>query len=208
MFHEWAKHSVCGSSVFLGWWVDYWSCVENFYTFFSKQDLISSETFPPLLSCVWSQADEFIIEAVSIGQVRRVRIGHDGRGGGCGWFLDKVQVREEGQAESQAVEFPCNRSQSWTCIQISALTHRSGSCPRLVFICADGWTAGKTTGRSSVSWCRSPTDKDFTVSFLWCFSHLLIYNLIKPLDQGFPTLFFSAEALWAVENIFLMLIFQ
>ncbi|XP_048065057.1 lipoxygenase homology domain-containing protein 1 isoform X2 [Megalobrama amblycephala] len=54
-------------------------------------------------------ADEFIIEAVSIGQVRRVRIGHDGRGGGCGWFLDKVLIREEGQAESQAVEFPCNR---------------------------------------------------------------------------------------------------
>ncbi|KAI4894673.1 hypothetical protein NFI96_015585 [Prochilodus magdalenae] len=54
-------------------------------------------------------ADEFIVEAVSIGQVRRVRIGHDGRGGGCGWFLDKVVVREEGQTESQAVEFPCNR---------------------------------------------------------------------------------------------------
>nr|XP_055024965.1 lipoxygenase homology domain-containing protein 1 isoform X1 [Misgurnus anguillicaudatus] len=54
-------------------------------------------------------ADEFIIEAVSIGRVRRVRIGHNGRGGGCGWFLDKVSIREEGQAESQAVEFPCNR---------------------------------------------------------------------------------------------------
>ncbi|KAK2899220.1 hypothetical protein Q8A67_010638 [Cirrhinus molitorella] len=54
-------------------------------------------------------ADEFIIEAVSIGRVRRVRLGHDGRGGGCGWFVDKVVVREEGQAESQAVEFPCNR---------------------------------------------------------------------------------------------------
>ncbi|KAI7798290.1 putative lipoxygenase homology domain-containing protein 1-like [Triplophysa rosa] len=54
-------------------------------------------------------ADEFIVEAVFIGTVRRVRIGHDGRGGGCGWFLDKVVIREEGQAESQAVEFPCNR---------------------------------------------------------------------------------------------------
>ncbi|KAI2661945.1 Lipoxygenase homology domain-containing protein 1 [Labeo rohita] len=41
--------------------------------------------------------------------VNKVRIGHDGRGGGCGWFLDKVVIREEGQAESQAVEFPCNR---------------------------------------------------------------------------------------------------
>ncbi|MGH0156164.1 UNVERIFIED_CONTAM: hypothetical protein FKN15_047648 [Acipenser sinensis] len=54
-------------------------------------------------------ADEFLIEAVSLKQVRRVRIGHNGRGGGCGWFLDKVVVREEGQPETQAVEFPCNR---------------------------------------------------------------------------------------------------
>uniref|UniRef100_A0A8D0DE08 Lipoxygenase homology PLAT domains 1 n=1 Tax=Sander lucioperca TaxID=283035 RepID=A0A8D0DE08_SANLU len=53
--------------------------------------------------------DEFIVEAVAIGQIRRVRIGHNGKGGGCGWFLDKVIVREEGQAEAHAVEFPCNR---------------------------------------------------------------------------------------------------
>ncbi|KAL2092882.1 hypothetical protein ACEWY4_012680 [Coilia grayii] len=56
-----------------------------------------------------ANADEFIIEAVSLGRVRRVRIGHDGRGGGCGWFLDKVLVREEGMTESEAVVFPCNR---------------------------------------------------------------------------------------------------
>uniref|UniRef100_A0A8C2ZJA1 Lipoxygenase homology PLAT domains 1 n=1 Tax=Cyclopterus lumpus TaxID=8103 RepID=A0A8C2ZJA1_CYCLU len=53
--------------------------------------------------------DEFIVEAVALGKIRRVRIGHDGKGGGCGWFLDKVIVREEGQAEANAVEFPCNR---------------------------------------------------------------------------------------------------
>ncbi|KAI5096357.1 lipoxygenase-like domain-containing protein 1, partial [Silurus meridionalis] len=53
--------------------------------------------------------DEFVIEAVSLGTLRRVRIGHDGRGGGCGWFLDKVLIREEGQPESTNVEFPCNR---------------------------------------------------------------------------------------------------
>lgn len=57
------------------------------------------------------------MEAVAIGQIRRVRIGHDGKGGGCGWFLDKVIVREEGQAEAQAVEFPCNR-----CISLSMNT--------------------------------------------------------------------------------------
>ncbi|KAM4708199.1 lipoxygenase homology domain-containing protein 1 [Discoglossus pictus] len=54
-------------------------------------------------------ADEFIIEAVSLKQVKRVRIGHDGKGGGCGWYLDKVVVREEGKPETEAIEFPCNR---------------------------------------------------------------------------------------------------
>ncbi|XP_054895001.1 lipoxygenase homology domain-containing protein 1 [Poeciliopsis prolifica] len=53
--------------------------------------------------------DEFIVEAVTIGRIRRLRIGHDGKGGGCGWFLDKVIVREEGKAEAHAVEFSCNR---------------------------------------------------------------------------------------------------
>lgn len=51
---------------------------------------------------------------MSLGQVRRVRVGHDGRGGGCGWFLDKVMVREEGQPETMAVEFPCFRQESDT----------------------------------------------------------------------------------------------
>ncbi|XP_057216274.1 lipoxygenase homology domain-containing protein 1-like isoform X1 [Triplophysa rosa] len=54
-------------------------------------------------------ADEFIVEAVSLGQIRRVRIGHDGRGGGCGWFLDKLMIREEGQPENTSIEFPCYR---------------------------------------------------------------------------------------------------
>lgn len=58
---------------------------------------------------VFPQHDEFLIESVSLGQVRRVRVGHDGRGGGCGWFLDKVMVREEGQPESLAIVFPCFR---------------------------------------------------------------------------------------------------
>ncbi|XP_056146384.1 lipoxygenase homology domain-containing protein 1 [Lampris incognitus] len=53
--------------------------------------------------------DEFLIESVTLGQVRRVRVGHDGSGGGCGWFVDKVMVREEGQPETLAIEFPCNR---------------------------------------------------------------------------------------------------
>nr|XP_020662186.1 lipoxygenase homology domain-containing protein 1 [Pogona vitticeps] len=54
-------------------------------------------------------ADEAIIEAVNLEQVRRVRIGHDGKGGSSGWYLGKVIVREDGQPESEAQEFPCYR---------------------------------------------------------------------------------------------------
>ncbi|KAG9355040.1 hypothetical protein JZ751_001753, partial [Albula glossodonta] len=53
--------------------------------------------------------DEFMIEAVYLGKVRRVRIGHDGQGGGSGWYLDKVIVREEGKTENEAIVFPCDR---------------------------------------------------------------------------------------------------
>lgn len=62
-----------------------------------------------LTSFLSPQHDEFLIESVSLGRVRRVCVGHDGRGGGCGWFLDKVMIREEGQPESLAIEFPCFR---------------------------------------------------------------------------------------------------
>ncbi|XP_060028313.1 lipoxygenase homology domain-containing protein 1 [Erinaceus europaeus] len=54
-------------------------------------------------------ADEFTIESVTMRKVRRVRIRHDGKGGGSGWFLARVLVREEGQPESDNMEFPCLR---------------------------------------------------------------------------------------------------
>lgn len=71
--------------------------------------------FNPLLSFSDLQHDEFLIESVCLGRVCRVRVGHDGRGGGCGWFLDKVTVREEGQPESSAIEFPCFRQADHRC---------------------------------------------------------------------------------------------
>lgn len=61
------------------------------------------------------KADEFTIESVTMRKVRRVRIRHDGRGGGSGWFLERVLVREEGQPESDNVEFPCLRHVSPAC---------------------------------------------------------------------------------------------
>uniref|UniRef100_A0A2K5D7F4 Lipoxygenase homology domain-containing protein 1 n=1 Tax=Aotus nancymaae TaxID=37293 RepID=A0A2K5D7F4_AOTNA len=54
-------------------------------------------------------ADEFTIESVTMRKVRRVRIRHDGKGSGSGWYLDRVLVREEGQPESDNMEFPCLR---------------------------------------------------------------------------------------------------
>uniref|UniRef100_A0A8C9C8T9 Lipoxygenase homology PLAT domains 1 n=1 Tax=Phocoena sinus TaxID=42100 RepID=A0A8C9C8T9_PHOSS len=58
---------------------------------------------------VKGNADEFTIESVTMRKVRRVRVRHDGKGSGSGWFLDRVLVREEGQPESDNVEFPCLR---------------------------------------------------------------------------------------------------
>ena len=74
--------------------------------------------FNPLLSSSDLQHDEFLIESACLGQVCRVRVGHDGRGGGCGWFLDKVMVREEGQPEAAAIEFPCFRQANHRCSEL------------------------------------------------------------------------------------------
>ncbi|XP_055478765.1 lipoxygenase homology domain-containing protein 1 isoform X2 [Psammomys obesus] len=54
-------------------------------------------------------ADEFTIESVTLRKVRRVRVRHDGKGSSSGWYLARVLVREEGQPESDNVEFPCLR---------------------------------------------------------------------------------------------------
>lgn len=79
------------------------------------------------------QLDEFLIEAVSVKRVRRIRIGHNGKGGGCGWFLDKVIVREEGQAEAHAVEFPCNRFV--TLRGICKIVKLCNLVLRMIFVC-------------------------------------------------------------------------
>ncbi len=76
------------------------------------------------------QHDEFLVEAVTMGQIKRIRIGHDGRGGGCGWFLDKVMIREEGQPEASSIEFPCCRQGNLTNISLFQ-THLSG------YVCTD-----------------------------------------------------------------------
>ncbi|KAL8614278.1 hypothetical protein ACOMHN_007616 [Nucella lapillus] len=54
------------------------------------------------------QVDEFEIEAVTLMKLRKIRIGHDGRGSGAGWFLDKVVVRQM-DTDKYDTEFLCNR---------------------------------------------------------------------------------------------------
>ncbi|GCB66519.1 hypothetical protein scyTo_0004980 [Scyliorhinus torazame] len=55
------------------------------------------------------QMDTFIIEAVSIGIIKRIVIGHDGVKAASGWFLDKVIINyEENNQEFEDV-FICSR---------------------------------------------------------------------------------------------------
>ncbi|XP_067279249.1 lipoxygenase homology domain-containing protein 1-like isoform X2 [Pseudorasbora parva] len=51
--------------------------------------------------------DEFTIEAVDIGKLKRIRIGHDNAGGSPGWFLDWVEI--DAPSLGQLLRFPCGR---------------------------------------------------------------------------------------------------
>ncbi|XP_025953665.2 oxygen-regulated protein 1 [Dromaius novaehollandiae] len=55
------------------------------------------------------QMDIFCIKAVSLGDLEKVLISHDGTGPGNGWFLDKIVIKHEEGEEAQEVVFPCNR---------------------------------------------------------------------------------------------------
>ena len=54
------------------------------------------------------QMDEFIVEAINIGKLDKLRIGHDAKNPGSGWFLDKVVVWEVENPENKAT-FECHR---------------------------------------------------------------------------------------------------
>ncbi|NXQ80747.1 LOXH1 protein, partial [Nyctibius grandis] len=55
------------------------------------------------------QMDIFHIKAVSLGDLEKVLISHDGAGPGNGWFLDKTVIKYKEGKEAQEVVFPCNR---------------------------------------------------------------------------------------------------
>ena len=54
------------------------------------------------------QVDEFLIEAVSLKGLQKVRVGHDSTGPGSGWFLDKVVIKDP-EDNTREYVFPCNR---------------------------------------------------------------------------------------------------
>jgi hypothetical protein len=59
------------------------------------------QTFSTFLS----RCDRFLIEAPDVGPLRRLRIGHDGKGERAEWHLDRVEVRvntPESRAQSGA----------------------------------------------------------------------------------------------------------
>ncbi|XP_052774352.1 lipoxygenase homology domain-containing protein 1-like isoform X2 [Mya arenaria] len=55
------------------------------------------------------QLDSFEVEAVSLGHLKRIIIGHDGTGPGNGWFLDKVIIREPPFRTNQENVFHCGK---------------------------------------------------------------------------------------------------
>ncbi|XP_074841891.1 oxygen-regulated protein 1 [Carettochelys insculpta] len=55
------------------------------------------------------QVDIFFIKAVSLRDLKKLVISHDGTGPGNGWFLEKVIVKFKEDDDDQEVVFPCNR---------------------------------------------------------------------------------------------------
>jgi hypothetical protein len=52
--------------------------------------------------------DTFGIEAIDIGELTKITIGHDGSGFGSGWFLDNVVVRDQ-TLRNKDYKFQCGR---------------------------------------------------------------------------------------------------
>ena len=48
-----------------------------------------------------------MVECPCVGNIKRIRVGHDNWGAGPGWFLDKVIVDDIEQ--NRVYEFPCGR---------------------------------------------------------------------------------------------------
>ena len=65
-------------------------------------------SFHLIITCIF-QCDIFEVEAIDLEDLTKVVIGHDGQGMGAGWFLDRVVVKEVGDARDKEAVFPCHR---------------------------------------------------------------------------------------------------
>ncbi|XP_033751254.1 lipoxygenase homology domain-containing protein 1-like isoform X2 [Pecten maximus] len=53
------------------------------------------------------QTDKFLVEAVNIGELKKIKIGHDDAGGGAPWFLDDVVI--DSPSLGKCWVFPCHK---------------------------------------------------------------------------------------------------
>ena len=67
-----------------------------------------SDSFTNLIKFERGQIDVFKLETVSLGRLEKIRIGHNGKLPGAGWYLTKVVVREEAN-DAMKETFECNR---------------------------------------------------------------------------------------------------
>ncbi|XP_071964229.1 uncharacterized protein [Antedon mediterranea] len=52
------------------------------------------------------KSDTFNVEAVALGNLKKIIIGHDTTDSGCGWFLDKVVINDSLHSSQESI-FPC-----------------------------------------------------------------------------------------------------
>lgn len=55
------------------------------------------------------QMDVYKLEAVTLGEVTQVWVGHNGKGRGAGWFCDKIIVKEGPSHDAEEYYFSCGR---------------------------------------------------------------------------------------------------
>ncbi|KAK3092113.1 hypothetical protein FSP39_025311 [Pinctada imbricata] len=55
------------------------------------------------------KTDMFTVEAVALGHLKRIIVGHDGTGPGLGWHLERIVVKEPGHKEHEANVFYCGK---------------------------------------------------------------------------------------------------
>ncbi|XP_069127319.1 uncharacterized protein [Argopecten irradians] len=96
-----------GSQLDSGTTADVFICIHGQRGDTGQRKLVKSESTN---SAMFQQGtmDVFQIEAVSLGDLKKITIGHNNKGADPGWFLDKVVIKEE-ESNADDIFFPCNR---------------------------------------------------------------------------------------------------